>query len=578
MNKNEFEKHELYRYIYTSQRTVSEVMTGLKFALLPNVTSKMLNKQNLKWEIDEKGITNIVINPVQYPNTQEVIKIPNFRQWVDKNLTDSVTSFRKFFVPSNYDDQYSGETSISDGLIINPSAKIVNKIGIRGNNVVLNFKAKDEVATDFNMVIEGENNESTFLTIPSEKRFHVNYDMISDNLLVADRTLNFKTKNEYHSNYKTYQSFKGDVPIVELDGGMLSLPYGVTFSSRDEQHYIRKEYNDVVHRSKRGILFYFGQNYFNDNIFKNSIKFNDSSIDINGRQNIILNYSNGYPRVRPLLRGFELTDSVIFDNIFTDNRFYGINYFQSLRWYGNTSEELILGNQDSPFITLKSNEKEFSINRSGFDVKSYGESLISLRTSGARVFGAYFTDVNTYFTTSSYFTKPTFINANLYVENTESIFKGKVNIENDLIIKRTLFCDNSGYFGGGLLVDKDIVGLGYGYFKTGLYNIDGEVRLNSSGGTIDDPDTVITSDSVQISNKTAVINSSTSMDINVGETLTINSVTLNLNTDVIDIGANVIKMSSDKLNFATSGNYKFVLIDDEGEIVSGTTNVLIGVS
>ena len=57
MNRNEFNKTELLKYTYSTNRTVNEVINGLKFALLPTVSIKTLNEQNVKYEKDENSIT-----------------------------------------------------------------------------------------------------------------------------------------------------------------------------------------------------------------------------------------------------------------------------------------------------------------------------------------------------------------------------------------------------------------------------------------------------------------------------------------------------------------------------------------
>ena len=457
---------------------------------------------------------------LQYPNTKESLKIPNLKEWVEKNLTDSVTSIRKMIVPNNYKD--NSETNLSDGLIINPLSKGINKLGFRGNNVVMNLKAKDETNSEFMMAFEGENNESSFFTVSSNKKFNIDYDIIKRNLLDADRKMKFGIQNEYHSNDKILESYKGSVPIIELDGGILSLPYGISLTSKDSNHTIRKEYNDVVHNSKRGISFYFGENYFDNEIYKNNIKFNDSSLDINGKQILILNHNNGDTRSEPILQNLILSDNYFTDNILDNNNLRN-NQFESLRWFGNNGK-MDICNKNNPYLSIYGNNNtSTTVKSDGLMVTDNSNVKISLNSGKAFIFNIHMLDDRNYFNSSSYFTGETSINGDFNVSNTNSFFKGKVNIDNDLYVSDSLY-GNGGYFSNisvdtnltslNAKITKTLTVLGLGYFGElgviGSFLSDSSSSSNESGN----PDTTIISDIIEVSNTKSSFNSENEMNIN----------------------------------------------------------------
>lgn len=208
-----------------------------------------------------------------------IINLPNF---INTKIDDEIGNLKDFFSFQNnaYILNYSGEK---------------NTVAIRGSQIINNYNYYTDTTTNvFTNIIEGKeiaNTNSNYNAITIDVDFNTNklytieYDGLNNDIIYTDKTITILDENstleEKSKTYTIYPFSKGDsIPKYIINGGILSLPAGILFSSVDPNFNIRKKFNALEINSPNNINLNCATSITIDALDKIELKANNLYIDI----------------------------------------------------------------------------------------------------------------------------------------------------------------------------------------------------------------------------------------------------------------------------------------------------------
>ncbi len=372
------EMNDLIKYIYSSQKSLNEIIKGLKFSLSTNVNEEILDNQGISYDVDENNVHNIVINPVEYPNNKEAFKILNIKEYIDNTVNND--SSNKFVIRNYFTGDFQNDRQKMSGYILNPFEDRSDKIAIRGRNIIFNYKKSDESNDLFSFVFSGNNNNSTFFNFDFSNtitRFQGYKNTMNYEYDVSfNKKLNFNNINQSKQN--SYVPYRRNVPTTEIDGAVLSVPFGISFYSPNPDYFGMYKSNESLITESRDDIEYrwnTSADYFN------MMSFVEEGIEFNNKTYFVFRENDGTLRDNVKLSNFDI-DNLNIDGSEIEESLLTRNYFNILYW--DEDDTMHLGSEvNNPNLTFKNNGfiSRFDVN--GLRMDDNGDRVFEITSNGS---------------------------------------------------------------------------------------------------------------------------------------------------------------------------------------------------